>query len=447
MSTENKPAEVPAYEATQAGDLRARWAWVEPSAWTDRMLEALEKGVKGGCWFSLIDKVHRAENLRASWRHVAANGGAAGVDHQTVEAFAARAPEELTRLESHLKAGTYRPQAVRRTWIDKPGSHEKRPLGIPTVRDRIVQGALRQVLEPIFEATFAPHSYGFRPNRGAKDALRVVDRRLKAGPVWVVDADLKGYFDSIPHDRLLQRVKERVADGRVLALIQAFLKQGVLEQGIETEPEEGTPQGGVISPLLANIYLNPLDHLMAQQGHLMIRYADDFVVLCDTQAEADAVLATLKAWTQAEGLALHPEKTRVVDLSQPQAHFDFLGYRFQRLRSGKIGRWPRPKSMERFKDRLRPITRRSPGQSLSHIIAKVNPHTRGWFAYFKHSHWNTFPTVDGWIRRRLRAMLEKRQGRRNGGYGAAHHRWTNAFFAQQGLFSLTQAHAAACQSA
>lgn len=352
MNVEEQPARVPAREAKPVGEVRARWAWVEPGAWTDRMLEALEKGVKGGCWYSLIDKVYSPANLWASWLRVAANGGAAGVDHQTVEAFGARAGEAIAQLETQLRTGSYRPQAARRKWIDKPGSREQRPLGIPTVRDRVVQGALRQVLEPIFEHRFAQHSYGFRPNRGAKDALRVVERRLESGPVWVVDADLKGYFDSIPHDRLLARIKERVADQRVLSLIQHFLQQGVMENGCETEPEEGTPQGGVISPLLANTYLDPLDQLMARQGHLMIRYADDFVVLCETQAEADAVLATLREWTQAEGLLLHPEKTRVVDMSQPEAHFDFLGYRFQRLRSQRIGRWPRPKSMERFKERL-----------------------------------------------------------------------------------------------
>jgi RNA-directed DNA polymerase len=447
MQTEANSAGVPGNRATQAEARRARWAWAEPSVWTDRMLEALETGVKGGCWYSLIDKVYRPENLRASWRKVAANGGSGGVDHQTVEMFGARTEEEIPRLEALLRAGTYRPQAARRVWIDKPGSRDKRPLGIPTVRDRVVQGAVRQVLEPIFEATFAEHSYGFRPNRGAKDALREVDRRLKAGPVWVVDADLKGYFDSIPHDRLIERVKEQVADRPVLALIQSFLKQGVMDQGVETEPEGGTPQGGVISPLLANIYLNPLDHRMAQKGHLMVRYADDFVVLCETQAEAEAVMAELRAWTEAEGLTLHPDKTRVVDMSQPEAHFDFLGYRFQRLRSGKIGRWPRPKSLKRFQDTLRPITSRTSGQSLMQIIAQVNRHTRGWFAYFKHSYWNTFPRLDGWLRRRLRAMLEQRCGRRNGGHGAAHQRWPNAFFAEQGLFSLTEAHADAHRSA
>ena len=447
MPTETNSAQVPGEWARQAEARRARWVWAEPSVWTDRMLEALEEGVKGDCWYSLIDKVYRPENLRASWRKVAANGGSAGVDHQTVGAFGERAGEEIGHLSGQLRSGTYRPQAVRRVWIDKPGSRDRRPLGIPTVRDRIVQGALRHVLEPIFEATFAQHSYGFRPNRGAKDALRAVDRRLNAGPVWVVDADLKGYFDSLPHDRLIERVKERVADGRVLDLIECFLKQGVMESGTETEPEAGTPQGGVISPLLANLYLNPLDHRMARNGHLMIRYADDFVVLCDTQAEADAVLAELRTWMQAEGLTLHPEKTRVVDLSQPGAHFDFLGYRFQRVRSGRIGRWPRPKSLKRFKDTLRPLTRRTQGHSLQRIIATVNRHTRGWFAYFTHSRANPFPSLDGWLRRRLRAMIEKRHGRRNGGYGEPHHRWTNDFFAEQGFFSMTQAHAAACRPA
>ena len=201
---ETTPAAVP--EAKQAGEVRARWAWVEPEVWTDRMLTALEQGVKGGKWFSLIDKVHSKRNLRSAWQSVRANKGAAGVDHQTIGMFERHLEENLTRLEESIRAGTYRPQAIRRAWIPKPGGKDKRPLGIPTVRDRVVQTALRNVLEPVFERDFAARSYGFRPGRGCKDALRRVDWLLKAGYTFVVDADLRSYFDSIPRPQLLERV-------------------------------------------------------------------------------------------------------------------------------------------------------------------------------------------------------------------------------------------------
>lgn len=244
---EEEPARVPE-RATQAGDKRARWAWVEPSVWTDRMLEALETGVKGGKWFSLIDKVYRRENLRAAFRRVAANKGAPGVDHVTIEQFKRNEEAQLERLERTLKDGTYQPQAIRRTYIPKPGSREKRPLGIPTVRDRTVQAALRHVMEPIFEQSFAERSYGFRPGRGCKDALREVDRLLRAGYRQVVEADWRRYFDTIPWGELMGRVEERIADGRVLALVKAFLSQGVMEEGSLRETKEGTPQGGVMTP-------------------------------------------------------------------------------------------------------------------------------------------------------------------------------------------------------
>ena len=227
-------------------------------------------------WFRLWDKTYAPANLASAFEKVWRNGGSAGADEQTVAHFGRRAEEELQRLHEQLRDGSFRPQPVRRAWIAKPGSKEKRPLGIPAVRDRIVQGALRHVLEPIFETDFAAQSYGFRPGRGAKDALRRVDTLLKAGHAWVVDADLKSYFDTIPHERLLALVKARVADGRVLALVESFLRAGVLEEAKGWRPTEwGTPQGGVISPLLANLYLNPLDHQVAGLGWEMVRYADD----------------------------------------------------------------------------------------------------------------------------------------------------------------------------
>ena len=446
MTTEDRPAGVPA-EATQAGEFRARWAWTEPTVWTDRMLEALERGVKGGHWYSLMDKVYRRENLKAGFAEVEANRGKPGVDHVTVEQFAQQREEQVERLSTDLRQGTYRPAAIRRTYIPKPGSAEPRPLGIPTVRDRTVQAALRHVLEPIFERTFAERSYGFRPGRGAKDALREVDRLLKNGKLYVVDADLKSYFDSIPHERLIERVKEQVADGRVLELVKSFLKQGVMEGGrIAEAAEEGTPQGGVISPLLANVYLNPLDHLMGQRGYAMVRYADDLVILCASQAEADAALAELRAWTEREGLTLHPTKTRIVDMNEAGAGFDFLGYHFTRTQRGRLTRWPRSKSLGKFKDTIRQITRRTNGHSLPQIIQRTNRSARGWFEYFKHSHHTTFGPLDSWVRQRLRSILRKRSRRRGRARGLDHQRWPNAYFAGQGLFSMIQAHARALQS-
>lgn len=264
--------------AKQAGavGVRANWAWTKPWVWTDRMLTALENGVKGGVWFSLIDKVYREETLNsAAHRVTGRKNKAAGVDHVTPEMFEQRMAENVRQLHEELKGGTYQPRPVRRTLIPKPGSREKRPLGIPTIRDRVVQTALRDVIEPIFERDFAEHSYGFRPGRGCKDALRRVDGLLKNGYVYVVDVDLKSYFDTIPHDRLLDRIGEKISDGRVLALIELFLKQGVMDGMREWTPEEGSPQGAVISPLLSNIYLDPLDHLMADAGFEMVRYADD----------------------------------------------------------------------------------------------------------------------------------------------------------------------------
>jgi RNA-directed DNA polymerase len=439
---EQCPAPVPqakAPTASQAGSVRDRWSWTEPAVWTERMLTALEQGVKGGVWFSLMDKVFARHNLQAAYRKVAANQGAAGVDHVTVDQFGDDLDTHLDRLHDGLHKGTYVPQAVRRHWIPKPGSTEQRPLGIPTVRDRVVQAALRHVLEPIFERDFAAHSYGFRPGRGCKDALRRVDALVKAGYGYVVDADLKSYFDTIPHERLLDLIRRKVADGQVLALIAAFLRQGVLDGMSAWTPEEGTPQGAVISPLLANIYLDPLDHLMAEQGFAMVRYADDFVILCQSADDARRALAVVQEWLAQAGLHLHPTKTRIVHVEQEG--FDFLGYHFRGRQH-----WPRHKSLVKLRDTLRSKTRRTDGRSLRFILADVNRTLRGWFGYFKHSLKTTFVTVDGWLRMRLRSILRRRAGRHGRGRGADHQRWPNGYFAEQGLFSLVAAHALARQS-
>jgi RNA-directed DNA polymerase len=411
----------------------------ETRVWTERMLAALAKGVKGGKWYSLIDKVYPEAALRAALAQVAANRGAAGVDHVTIAKYASDLDANLARLSEALRSGTYRPQRIRRHYIPKPGSPEKRPLGIPTVQDRVVQTALRTVLEPIFEHDFAPHSYGFRPGRGCKDALRQVEGLLAAGYIYVVDADLKSYFDTIPKDRLLARVGQKVSDGRILALVAAFLEQGVLDGLEEWTPEQGTPQGAVCSPLLSNIYLDPLDHLMAERGLEMVRYADDFVVLCRTAPEAAAALAVVQQWTAQAGLTLHPSKTRVVNAQDDG--FEFLGYRFAAGR-----RRPRAKSLQKFKDTVRVKTKRTAGDSLSQIIEDLNRTLRGWFEYFKHSHRSTFAPLDGWIRRRLRNILRKQRGQSGISRAFDNLCWPNAFFAQHGLFSLQDAHAQARQS-
>lgn len=255
---EDKPTTV-AETPKQVGEaqVRERWKWVEPSVWTERMLTALERGVKGGKWFSLMDKIYSGKNLKAAWEKVKANKGTAGIDRQGIEAFQANESKYLEEIGRTLKENCYKAMPVKRVWIPKEGSKEKRPLGIPAVKYSTVQTALRNVIEPIHEKIFAEHSYGFRPGRGCKDALRRVDELLKAGKTWVVDADIKGYFDSIPHDKLMEDIKQHVADGRVLELIEGYLKQGVMD-GLELwEPEKGTPQGAVISPLLVNILIRP----------------------------------------------------------------------------------------------------------------------------------------------------------------------------------------------
>ena len=437
--TEERPATVPQV-AKQAGDVRARWAWTEPSVWTERMLTTLEVGVKGRKWYSLMDKVYAVANLRVAFARVKANGGAAGVDHQTIKGFEQHLEENLARLSQALKDGTYRPQAVRRVWIDKLGSKDKRPLGIPTVIERVAQGALRHVLEPIFERDFSAQSYGFRPGRGCRDALRRVDELLKAGFVWVVDADLKSYFDTIPWVPLLERVAEKVSDGRVLDLLKTYMSAKIMDGLKEWTPEEGSPQGAIISPLLSNIYLDPLDHAMAQTGYEMVRYADDFVILCRSQVEAEKALEQVQQWTAQADLTLHPVKTRIVDASQAGG-FDFLGYHFERGL-----RWPRQKSLDKFKDTIRAKTQRVNGQSLEAVIKDVNRTLIGWFGYFKHSHRLTFRIHDQWIRVRLRSILRQRHGGRGRGRGLDHLRWPNAYFVKQGLFSLTSAHAQLCQS-
>jgi RNA-directed DNA polymerase len=415
----------------QAVDTPERWQWVERSVWTNRMLTRLDQSEPTTKWFRLWDKVWAQTNLLHAYYAVWRNHGAPGVDGQTVEQFERQHVQEVERLREELLQGRYQPHPARRVWIPKLGSTELRPLGIPAVRDRTVQSALRHVLEPIFERDFAPSSHGFRPGRGCAGAVARVEELLSTGHVWCVDADLKSYFDTIPHEGLMERVQQRVVDGNLLRLLRQYLKAGVMEELKGWQPtEQGTPQGAVISPLLANLYLNPLDHAVAQQGWEMVRYADDFVVLCCNEVEAQTVLAYLRQWTAQAGLTLHPTKTRIVN-AQSEG-FDFLGWTF---RGGN--KWPRKKSLRKLQDKLRPLSQRTNGLCVGAIIAKVNPTLRGWRAYFGSSHPTGLRGPDGWLRRRLRAMLRKRQKRP--GYGRSkqdQQQWPNRWFATQGLYSL-----------
>ena len=414
--------------------------FVPAPIWTEAMLAALQRGVKGGKWHSLIDKVYRLETLDLGWAQVAKNAGAAGVDRMSVERFAQRRQHYLAELAQALRDGSYTPLPVRRVYI--PKGKKQRPLGIPAVKDRVVQAALKLVIEPIFEHEFEPRSYGFRQGLGCKDALREVDRHLKAGYFWVVDADLQSYFDTIPHDPLLTKVGHRIGDGHVLALIQGFLKQDIMENLKRWTPLSGSPQGAVISPLLANAYLHELDVVMRETGLVMVRYADDAVVLCRSREEAEAALSHLRAWVSENGLVLHPDKTHVGDCRVSGQGFEFLGYRFEAGR-----RLVRQKSLLALRDAVRARTPRNRGGSIESVVASLNPTLKGWYAYFKQAHQFTFSSIDSFIRRRLRAMLRKQKHRPGQGRCFNDHKqWPNSFFADLGLFTMSVAHQLARQS-
>ena len=418
----------------QEHHLRAKWPWIEASIWTDNMLMALESGVKGRKWFSLIDKVGKLPNLVRAWERVRKNQGAAGVDRVTVEKFRTKWTEYIGEIKSELDNGMFHPHGVRRTYISK-GVGKMRPLGIPTVKDRIVQGAIKQAIEPIFENEFLDMSYGFRPGRGAKDALREVDKAIKEGYVWVMDADIQGYFDNIPHDKLMEKVERRISDGKLLKIIESFLTAKIMEEMNEWEPDKGTPQGGVLSPLLANIYLHDLDVVMTKAGFKMFRYADDFVILTKEESSAREALELVKTWTTEHGLTMHPDKTHIGNCMIAGQGFEFLGYRFE---SGK--RQVRKKSMDKFKDKVRERTKRTCGMSVDMVIEILNPMLKGWFGYFKQAHKWTFGTLDGWIRRRLRAILRKQEKRPGRGKTLDDHmKWPNNFFKVKNLFSLQDA--------
>jgi RNA-directed DNA polymerase len=448
MQTENNKA-TEKVESTVSEETRQetetqtpqKWLWVEAAVWTVRMLAALVNGVKGGKWFSLMDKIYAERTLQIAWQRVRSNRGAAGIDRISIERFEGQAEQYLQELHEQLKTGTFQPQAVKRVNIPK-ASGGTRPLGIPTVKDRVVQMAIKLAIEPIFEHTFRASSHGFRPERSGKDALREVDTWLKAGYTWVVDADIKGYFDNISHELMMSKVEQYIADKRLLRLLEAYLKQDIMTECASWKPSQGTPQGAVLSPLLANIYLNELDHLIGEK-YRIVRYADDFVILTTCEADAEKALAEVREWMASHQLELHPDKTRIVNETDDPNGFDFLGYTFK-----KGMRFVRKKSLTAMRDKIKLHTRRSQGVGITTVIERLNPILRGWFNYFKHVRKSELKAMDGFVRRRLRSILRKYQkkGRGTGRNIQDHQQWTNAYFASLGLFTMYEAHAEASRS-
>src|ERR1700691_4540589 len=376
---------------------------------------------------SLIDKVYQRKNLEMAWEVVKANRGSGGVDGQSLEGFAAQLDQQLERLQSELKEEAYQPQPVRQVQIPKAGKPgEFRTLGIPTIYDRACQQALLNRLEPIFEPVFDDANFGYRRGRSTKNALRKVWKEIESGGEWIVDADLKDFFGSVDHEKLLTLVAQRVADGRVLRLIKAMLKAGSYGQGRLFPSERGTPQRGVVSPLLSNILLTPFDQEMRRKGYQLTRYADDWVITCKSVAEARAAVAAALRILKQLGVQLHPQKTRIVHVRQG---FEFLGYKIKRgkqlrLPPGKIrsGAQPgelyaiaREKSVRRFMDQVRALTRRRVPLRTSELIGELNPVLRGWGHHYKRAHVRKlFHRLDGWIVRRIRSQRFKRW--RNGGW-------------------------------
>ncbi len=408
--------------------------WDRHPAWTDAMREALRtrQGLKGK-WFSLIDRMWDRRHLQAAWERIDervkgdARKRGAGVDGVTVEKFAQRAASEIDRLAEELKSGTYRPRPVRRHYIPKPGTTKKRPLGLPCVRDKVVQEALRALIEPIFEVEFLEGSHGFRPKRSTDTACQRLERNLKAGKVWVVDADITGFFDNLDKERSLEEVNRRIADGRVLRLIRSFLEAGVMEEMKVRYATTGTPQGGIVSPLLANIYLHAMDEELTARCISWVRYADDFLLLCETREEAAVALEAVGGILQGLKLELSPEKTHIRHLDEG---FDFLGWHYQGQR-----RWPREKSVKGLRIKLREKTRRFRPGSMEQICAEASAILRGWYNYFRDGNsGQTFGDISSWVRRRLRSILHRRHKGKGIGKANLNWSWPTAFFRDRGLF-------------
>ena len=408
-------------------------------------MSALERKLK---WHSLYDKVFSFKNLWAAWLVVRENNGASGIDKVSVKQFSENSEDYLLQLSQDLRQKTYRPKPVRRVFIPK-SSGGNRPLGIPTVRDRIVQQAVRLVLEPLFEVMFSARSHGFRPERGCQTALEVVERAIRHGYTWVVDADISSFFDTVDHEKLLDAINEEVADGSVLRLIRYILEAGVQLPGVaDIEPTElGTPQGSPLSPLLANIYLHSFDKAAVQRNFGLVRYADDFVIFTKSEEEAERALTFCQEYFQTLGLALHPEKTRIVSVNDG---FEFLGFHYFRdPKSGNRCKEVRLKSVSRFRDAIRVRTPRLKNQRqvkehhvtferlrknerLSEIITRLNRFVRGWHGYFKYvrsRYKKPYESFDGFIRRRVRSCITGRSGER----GWWNQRITNEMLRSLGL--------------
>jgi len=409
-----------------------------------RKLWVCAKQSKTRRFHALYDRIYRSDVLWRAWMRVRSNGGAAGVDQATLGSIEEQGVAQfLEGIQADLKAGRYRPSPVMRRWIPKADG-KQRPLGIPTVRDRVVQMAAKLVVEPIFEADFLECSYGFRPKRSATQALEAVREAGNRGYNFVLDADIKGYFDNIQRGTLMELVKERISDRRVLKLIRQWLAAGVMEDGTVRETLAGTPQGGVISPLLANIYLNYLDRIWqsrCSQIGMLVRYCDDFVVMCQKESQAREALRRVELVMQRLGLELHPEKTRMVDLRRGKEGFVFLGCTVRKKRSIQrnprwhfMQRWPSPKAMKRIRERVREMTdARQSGQDVKQIIAKLNPVLRGWGNYFRSGNADRkFNQLDQYVFGCLMRWQYRRGGQRKGRV----EKWTHDRLVSMGLYRL-----------